>query len=240
MSLQTIIKKTAVAGVFIVVFGILFLISLAPAHAQTASSPTFLISWKTTGSYIPSFYQGKELPTYGSNITASLTLLSPQGKIIAIGGQTIYWYLNDNLIGGGTGVQQVTFSPVGQAPNSLNLRVTLPSYNGAYLVHAITIPMVLPKAVIDAPYPNGQFSQNPLTIQALPYFFNVSDPSNLSYTWSVNNQTGSNTENPEQAMVTLPSGTQSGTTISTSLSIENPNDSTVATAGESLTYENQL
>ena len=100
--------------------------------------------------------------------------------------------------------------------------------------------MVLPEAVIDAPYPNGQFSQNPVSVTALPYFFNISNPSNLSYTWSVNGQTGSNTENPEEAQITLPQGTQSGTGLSVSLSIKNSNDSTIGTASANLTYENQL
>jgi hypothetical protein len=238
MPSQTILKKVAALGSLIFLFGVF--LSLKPAHAQAASSPTFLITWETTGSYIPSFYQGKALPTYGSKITASLELISPQGRVINISNQTIYWYLNNNLVGGGAGAQQVTFSPTGQAPNSLNLRVTLPSYNGAYLVHAINIPMVLPDAVIYAPYPNGQFSQNPLAVQALPYFFNISNPSDLSYTWSANDQNGSNAENPEVAQITLPQGTQSGTSLAVSLSIKNPNDSTVGTASINLSYENQL
>jgi hypothetical protein len=231
-------KKTVVLGVLALAFGIFF--SFNHAQAQTAGSPTFLITWKTTGSYIPSFYQGKALPTYGSNITASLELVSAQGQLLDLSQQTIYWYLDDNLVGGGVGVQQVTFPPIGEAPNSLDLRVTIPNYNGAYLVHAITIPMVLPEAVIFAPYPGGQFSENPLTVDALPYFFNIQSPSDLSYTWSVNGQAGSNTENPEQAQITLPQGTQSGTALDVSLSIENSNDSTIGTASENLTYESQL
>jgi hypothetical protein len=235
-------KKMVFAGfiaIALVSGGILLLVTSA-AHAQTASSPTFLITWKTTGSYIPSFYIGKALPTYGSKITASLELVSPQGKILNLSGQTIYWYVNDTLVGGGSGVQQVTFPPIGDAPNIANLRVTIPNYNGSYLIHAINIPMVLPEAVIYAPYPNGQFTQNPLTVQAIPYFFNIADPSGLSYAWSVDDQAGSNAENPETAQVTLPQGTQSGTGVSASLSVENPNDSTIATASANLTYESQL
>jgi hypothetical protein len=240
MSSRIILNRAAILGFF--VLAISAFSAMAPAaHAQTAaSSPTFLMTWSTTGSYIPSFYQGKALPTYGSKITASFELISPQGKILNLSGQTIYWYVNDALVGGGAGVQQVTFPPIGDAPNSMNLRVTIPNYNGAFLIHAITIPMVLPEAVIYAPYPNGEFSQNPLTVQALPYFFNISNPSDLSYTWSVNNQTGSNTENPETADITLPQGTQSGTGVDVSLNIENSNDSTVGTAAANLTYENQL
>jgi hypothetical protein len=154
--------------------------------------------------------------------------------------QTIYWYLNDTLVGGGIGVQQVAFPPLGDAPNTMNLRITIPNYNGATLVQAINIPMVLPRAVIYAPYPNGQFSQNPLTIQALPYFFNISNPSTLAYSWSVNDQSGSNAENPQEAQISLPKGTPSGTSLAVSLNIENPGDSTIGTASANLTLENQL
>jgi hypothetical protein len=100
--------------------------------------------------------------------------------------------------------------------------------------------MVLPVAVLYAPYPNGQFSNNPLTVEALPYFFNVSNEGDLTYAWSVNSQNGSNAENPESAQITLPQGTPSGTSLDVSLSVTNPNDSTVGTASENLTYENQL
>jgi hypothetical protein len=241
MSSRTILKKAAFIGFFaiiLLVFGAF--VSLKPVHVQTASSPWFLITWKTTGSYIPSFYQGKALPTYGSKITASLELVSPQGQVLDLSGQTIYWYEDDVLVGGGVGVQQATFSPIGDAPNTVDLRVTIPDYNGVYLVNEISIPMVLPKVVIYAPYPNGQFSQNPISVTAFPYFFNISSPSGLSYAWSVNGQSGSNTENPEEAQITLPQGTSSGTGVDTSLSVENPNDSTVATASNNLTYESQL
>ena len=100
--------------------------------------------------------------------------------------------------------------------------------------------MVLPEAVVYAPYPNGQFSENPLTVEALPYFFNIADPANLSYSWSVNGQSGTSAENPETANITIPQGALSGTGVDASLSITNPNDSTVATASANLTYESQL
>jgi hypothetical protein len=236
MPTRTIFKKTALLGFLILSIGLL--LSIKQTDAQTAA-PQFLVTWKTTGSYIPSFYQGKALPTYGSHITASLELIS-NGKVLNLSGQTIYWYLDDNLIGGGVGVQQVTFSPLGEAPNSFTLRITLPNYNGSYLVHAVRVPMTLPKAVIYAPYPRGQFTQNPVAVKALPYFFNATTASALSFIWSVNGQTGSNSEDPEDAQITLPQGTQSGTNIVVSLSVGNHNDSTIATASNDLIYENQL
>jgi len=235
---KTIFGKAALlGGLLVLLFGFGAFITLRHASAQTA--PQFLITWKTTGSYTPSFYQGKALPTYGSNITASLELVS-QGKLIDLSQQNIYWYTNDVLVGGGTGTQQVTFPPLGEAPNSMTLRVTLPNYSSGYLIHEVQIPMVEPVAVLYAPYPNGQFSGNPLTIEAIPYFFNVPSASNLTYSWSVNDQSGPSAENPESAVITLPQGAQSGTALDVSLSITNPNDSTVGTASGNFTYESHL
>lgn len=214
--------------------------SLKPAEAQTSSQPLFLITWKASGSYIPSFYQGKALPSYGSRITASLELVSPNGKIFNISPQTIYWYLNGVLLGGGEGVQQMTFPPFGTPPNSLTLEVELPQYPTGYLAHSIQIPFVNPVAVIDAPYSAGDFSTNPVSLTAIPFFFNTAAPSDLSYTWGVNGQSGSNTENPQEADITLPQGTQSGASLAVSLSIKNSFDSTIATANQNLTYESQL
>jgi hypothetical protein len=224
------------------VVSFLILISLAflipSAHAQTASNPQFLITWKPTLSSIPPGYIGKALPSFGSKVTADFELVS-NGKILDLSGQTIYWYLEDTLIGGGTGIQQVTFPLFGTPPGSLTLKIELPSYNGQYLIHTLDIPFVNPAVVIDAPYPNGDFSSNPMIVTALPYFFTAS-PSSLSYTWAVNGQTGANAENPQAAEVTLPQGTPSGTSITISLSVENPSSAATAVAQSTLTYSTQL
>jgi hypothetical protein len=214
------------------------LLSATTARAQSIS-PEFLVTWKAAGTYIPSFYQDKALPTYGSNITASLELVSG-GKILNLKQQTIYWYLNDTLIGGGTGIQKVTFPPFGEPPTLLTLKVELPSYNGNFLVHAIQIPMIQPEAVIYAPYPGGDVSESPVTLKALPYFFNVSSPDNLSFSWSVNGQAGSNAENPDEAQINLPANTPAGTIFAASLTIQNPSDSTNGTASTNLIYQPQL
>jgi hypothetical protein len=228
--------KTLLAGLGMV--SALFI--LFTASTAIAAGPQFLITWKATGSYAPSLYQGKVLPTYGSQITASLEIVSASGNIADISGKTIYWYLNDTLLGGGTGVQRITFPPFGDAPNAMTLKVELPNYNGSFLIHTVTIPMAQPHAVIEAPYPAGQFSLNPVTVTALPYFFNVSSPNNLSYSWSVNSQTGSNSENPNMAQITLPAGTPAGTSFAVSLQVQNPTDATQAAASTNLIYQPSL
>lgn len=222
-----------VAAVFIIV-ATAVMAPVGTARAQT-SAPQFLITWKIARSYVPSSYLDKAMPTYGSVITASVALLA-QGKLVNLNSQTIYWYQNGVLIGGGTGVQTVSFLPLDEPPTINTLEVDIPNYNGSYLIHTVPIQTTQPVAVIEAPYPGGQTSANPVTVTALPYFFNTASPANLSYAWTVNGQAGANAENPQTAEITLPAGTPAGTALSVTLAVNNPQDSTAASANVSLTY----
>lgn len=228
--------KIILIAVFLLLTSLFFFIP--PTHAQTASSPQFLVTWKSTASYVPSSYPGKALPSYGSKVTAAFELIS-NGKALDLSGQTIYWYLEDTLIGGGTGKQELTFPLFGTPPGSLTLKIELPSYNGQYLIHTEEIPYANPTAVIYAPYPRGSFSSNPVAVTALPYFFST-PPTQLSYTWTVNGQAGANAENPQNAEVTLPQGTPPGTSITISLAIQNPVGATTANTQSTLTYNSKL
>jgi len=238
MPARSTIKKGVTLGFF--VFLAIFFFLFRGANAQTASSPQFLLTWKASNSYIPSLYQGKALPgSPGSKITASLELVV-NGKLVNLSSQNIYWYEDEVLVGGGPGVQQVTFSPFGEPPSTLILSVELPQYSSGYLTDTVNIPFVNPEAVIYAPYPNQEFSTNLLAVQGLPFFFYATSTDNLLFKWSVNGQTGSNQENPDVAEITLPQGTPGGTSIGVSLSISNPSGSTVATANQNFTFQNQL
>lgn len=209
-----------------------------PAHAQTIAGPQFMITWSTDQSEIPSFYTGKSLPSYGNYVTAEVTLLV-NGRPVDLSGQTIYWYLNDVLIGGGTGVQKLTFLPFGTPPGSMTLKVDLPGYGGQDLSHETFLPFVTPVAVIMAPYPGGSFSTNPVAVSALPYFFDASS-SALSYSWAVNGQTGTNAENPQSAEITLPQNAPSGSSLTITLGVTNPQNHESANTQSTLTYSSQL
>ena len=217
-----------------------FLFSPIAAQAQTTNAPRFLLTWKATNSYIPPFYQGKALVSYGSNITAALEVVLPNGTLANLSNQPIFWYVDGTVVGGGTGVQEVTFPPFGTPPSILSLTVSLPQYPGGVREVKTNIPFVNPVAVIGAPYPNQQFSTSPVSVTAYPFFFNTTSPSDLSYSWAVNGQTGTSAENPEIADVSLPQGTPSGTSIDISLTIQGTAASTIAVANQTLTYQSQL
>jgi hypothetical protein len=201
--------------------------------------PQMIVTWQAYGSYIPPGYADKALPNQESELMASLTLLS-NGKPVDLSNQTIYWYLDDTLIGNSIGEQHIIFSPFGTAPAFLTLKAELPNYNGTLLIHQIQIPLISPKAVIEAPHPASQFSENPITLQGTPYFFYVSDPSALSYTWSVNDQASAAAENPQTLQINLDPATPSGSSFNVSLTIINSQDSVSGNDSTNVVYVKQL
>lgn len=231
-----ILKKSATIFAFAAVAALFLLIFRANAQIAAGTGPQFMITWTAHNSYVPAAYVGKALPNQASQIIASLALVGASGSQLNLKNQTIYWYLNDTLIGGGTGAQTISFTPFGGAPNFMTLKVELPNYNGELLLHAIQIPLIQPKAVIEAQHVNGQFSANPITLAATPYYFNITDPSALSYAWSVNGQAPTTAENPQTLQISLDAGTVSGTAFTISLDIKNSADSMSAADSTNLTY----
>lgn len=222
--------------VVVAVFGVLSLFALK-TNAQSASQ--MVITWHAYGSYVPPSYTGKAIPNQESKISATLALVA-NGKPVNLSGQTIYWYLNDTLIGGGVGDTYVVFSPFGTAPAYLTLRAEIPSYNGNLLLHDVSIPLFSPKTVIEATHPSASFTNDPITLQGTPYFFYISDASALSYVWSVNGQTPAAAENPDVLQMNIDPSTPSGSSFETSLTITNPNDHVSADDSTNIIYVKSL
>lgn len=206
-------------------------LAIAKIHAQS-SSPQFFITWQAK-SYAPAGYQGKILPTAGSRVTASFDLID-SGKVADLTGQTIYWYLNDELVSNTPGKQTVSFIAPDIAPGILTLRIQLPFYRNNFLIKTAQIPVLLPEAVIESPYPGGVFGVTSVNLKGIPYFFNVPNPLALSFSWSVNGQTAASEENPDELAATINPDARSGSTLNVSLNIRNLKNSAEA-AGKNLT-----
>ena len=205
------------------------------ARAQT-SGPQFLLTWHASNSYVPPGYAGRILADQESQITASLEVIA-NGKPLNLSGETIYWYQNQNLMGGGIGAQSFTFPPYGEAPNTVDLEIQLPDYPGGLLIHDIEIPVVKAQAVIAAPYPSGNFSGIPATVTAEPYFFATTSTSPLSFSWSVNGQTVTSAENPQSLQISLPQSTPAGFAVAVNLTIQDSNDGATAVGTANITYQ---
>ncbi|MBI4087658.1 MAG: hypothetical protein HY434_02400 [Candidatus Liptonbacteria bacterium] len=220
-------------------------IFLAPARAQQSGlvlsrveGPRLMITWKTN-TYVPSWFTGKALPTANSPITASVELID-NGTRVDLSGQQVYWYVNSEFTAGGVGLRKISFNAPSVAQNTIDLRVELPSYGSDQanpVLKTIEIPVVVPEAVIESPFPRGRFSSTSIGFKGWPFFFNVGKSSQLNFSWSVNGQSSQNLESPESLTVTLNSDAPSGSPVNVNFTAGIPGSITeVANAGVNLIF----
>ena len=132
----------------------------------------------------------------------------------------IYWYVDDQFINGGAGLQNVAFSAPGISGNTMDVRVEVPSYKSA--LKTIEIPVVDPEAVITSPFPSNQFSATPITLNGWPFFFNAKNASNIMTSWSVNGVVSGNAEDPGTLTVNLNPDAPSGSNLAIGITMGTP------------------
>ncbi|MBI4085751.1 MAG: hypothetical protein HY433_00680 [Candidatus Liptonbacteria bacterium] len=196
-------------------------IFLTGARAQTAS-PQFMITWQSR-TYVPPGFEGKILPTANSLIMVSFELID-EGKPADMSAQTVYWYANNNFLKGGKGLRHIEFRAPDTAGGTIDLRAEVPNYKRGPQLKTIGIPIVSPKAVIEAPFPNNEFSASPIQLTGLPYFFNVRDISALNFDWRVNGVAPAGTENPDVLTVRLNQDAPSGSPLGITFAVRNKNN----------------
>lgn len=206
---------------FFISLAILFLVSSAlPSRAQEGE-PEFVITWRSQ-SYTPSRFSGKVFPATRSPVIVSFEILE-NGKLVDLSEETIYWYLNDNLIEGRKGVQAASFF-TGDTPGvTYDLRIQLNNFKdrGQILAQNVKIPVAEPQAVIEASFPRNLFSGSRITVNGEPYFFNIQSPDELKISWEVNGEAPSNLEKLNILDVGL-TNFSSGDQVKVDLKIENP------------------
>jgi len=193
--------------------GFLAILAFAFLRADAQTSPLGFITWQTNTSR-PADYMGKALPTAASPVFASFTLLL-NSQPVNLSTYTVYWYLNNSFLKGGRGLVQVAFTAPGE-PSS-DLRVELPDYGDGRFLKNISLPVVDPEAVIEAPFPQGTAIKSPAFIFGRPFFFNA-PPEGLSFSWKVNGEEVSADQNGQR--IALPR-TNTGF-ANVELAIQNP------------------
>lgn len=217
-------KSTTTAVSLLIAIGIF----LAGARAQTAN-PQFMITWKSN-TYVPVDFEGKILPTANSTITVSFELIDG-GAPAELSNQTVYWYINNNFLQGGKGLQHIEFRAPDTAGGVIDLRVEVPNYKQGPQLKTVEIPTVAPKAVIEAPFPNNEFSASPVQVAGLPYFFNVRDISPLNFGWSINGVAPSGTENPDTLTIRLNQDAPAGSSLGVAFTVRNKNNALEEASG---------
>jgi hypothetical protein len=212
----------------VLAFAAFLFFSASAAEAQ--ASPAAVLTWHTTA-FAPSDFRGKIFPTSNSYLTGSLVVIS-QGKVVPLTSQEVRWYVDDELVRSGTGLDSISF----RAPATLgvlDLRAEVP---GLDLLRTVEIPLVSPKVSIKSPY-TGTFSTASPVFRAQGYFFNVVAASDLVTSWQANGDAPSDTESPEFLKVSVLPGTPANFILNLSLLMKNPKNILEAARGTlTLTY----
>lgn len=220
----------------ILVFSFLFLV-ISQINAQSA--PEFLVSWRAS-SYIPADYRGKALPSSGSRVEIGFDLID-KNKIVDLSRYNISWFLGQNFLRSGAGLKKLTVNLTDNRAQTV--RITIGNYNNVDLDHVFLLPVAEPEAVISVktPYETARnqtfLSLKNHLLEARPFFFNITAPSQLQFKWRVNgNLVSGAAENPNFLNLNLASeGAPQLTEVNVSLGVSNLlND--LELAGKSLNF----
>lgn len=143
-----------------------------------------ILTWQANN-YFPANYQGRALATNKTTINASVELVADQ-KIQNISNATIAWYIDGDFFRKGIGLKEISFPVRKTRGDSHTIRVSIKTGETEVGASA-SIPIFDPEVVIE----NGGAGDlikggSQITLQAIPYFFNISSMSDLSFSWKVN------------------------------------------------------
>lgn len=145
-----------------------------------------IITWQANNFY-PSDYLGKALPALNTPIIVSAEIIK-NGKVFDSSKTNFSWYADNELIGQGINLKEVSFITKKTDRDTYFIKVTTES-NGTKNENSIRIPVSENKLVMLIPYPSHLVKAGSKTaIQALPYFFNISSLKELTFIWQINGQ----------------------------------------------------
>lgn len=172
------------------------------AMSLYAADNDFVLAW-SSNSYLPTGYEGKALPTRGSQINV---FILPTGQTSQNPEGLNYRWIRDGQIAGyanGRGKTSFKFRATKWYNEEHEVKVhVLDSQENVIFESTIYVPVVEPEILIkqsDSDYaaPKELYSSlgKNLTFQAVPIFFNVQKNDELNLNWELDNQTvaGDNT-----------------------------------------------
>lgn len=203
-------KKTLFIVIFVLVgFSAALLFVSRPVSAQEGPPPEFLVTWQAN-TYVPPSYAGRALPRNGTPIDFAFELIEG-GKLVGLSDYEVRWYLGDELVQSGQGLQGVTFTVPMISSRTEIVRTVVVDYRGMNRENIVRIPIVRPEAIIDLPYPQRTIPRGGAFVRALPYYFSVPNKETLLFEWRVNNETPLDLpENPSELVLNIPTGGEGG------------------------------
>ncbi|TSC89793.1 MAG: Uncharacterized protein G01um10143_283 [Parcubacteria group bacterium Gr01-1014_3] len=202
-------------GLIFIVF-ILYSLFLIPNSSTAQQAPELLLSWKA-GNSVPPDYAGKVLPVNGARVVAGVDLLE-NNRLVDLAPYTIRWYVNDELGQSGRGLRSFSFI-ADSLRGDATVQAVVVGYKGNDVSKTITVPIVNPELVIDAPFPGNLISAGLNPIKTLLYFFNITGLDQINFTWTAN---GAATEENASNILDLDTrGLSRGTSVKLEASAQN-------------------
>ncbi len=143
-----------------------------------------LITWRSE-SQVPTWYQGRVLPTKNSKIYLSAQGLL-NGKNVDLSSHTIAWFIDGTQQMSAVG--KTAFSFIAGKYAAAKYTVTAKVVENAIEVASgnTLIPIAPPKLVINIPYADRTLPRNDAILEALMYFFSTIDTAPSTFAWSIN------------------------------------------------------
>lgn len=163
-----------------------FLFNSLLTQASAATNPVFnaAITWQAN-TIVPSWYTGKTLPNFHAPITASV-LMTVNNQIANLRDYTISWRVAGDIVSTGRGMSRITIDSETSLSSLLRVQATIKNDAGETVANPVTtVERSYPKVVIDSPVPQRKVFAVPVTLNALPFFFSLTDLANLETSWLV-------------------------------------------------------
>ncbi len=203
---------------YLAMTGVVFFLA-GVSFVFAAPAPQLMLTWRA-GSYVSPSYVGKVLPGLNAPVAVVMQLID-DGKIIDVSKKEIRWFANRKLVGAGAGQASYAFQTddIGLSGGAAEVKAVVVGYKGADVQRIVTIPIVAAEAVIRSPRAIVASGKN--TLQALFYFWGVTNPNTLRLSWSANGAKVDNGYGERAIELQIPAVSQP-TLINVTLSAKNP------------------
>ena len=185
---------------YLLLFIVCSLLLINPSLNQAAEQSVTL-TW-TTDTYVPLSYQGKALPSRGSNIEVVAQLDSLQLNPEEL---NFNWFINNHIEKEGSGINKQIFKfPISESISKNHIiRVEVTDLgNTMNISSSFALKAYEPEIVLLAKNSLSEFSNQyqfsddqEIEFTAQPYFFNIKDINELDYEWSFGKQIAKQTDN---------------------------------------------
>ncbi len=169
--------------------GLIGLIGVSHSFAQTAPSAAsnvqVVITWQANN-YFPAGFEGKSLPAPYAQVVASVELLE-DNKLADLSQATVNWFVDDKFQKSGVGLKTFSFYTQQEDSGYVSVRAVIELQGGGGARGSLQIPIVAPTLVLSYAAPSNSVAANSsVTLAAIPFSFNVSSPSDLTFFWTIN------------------------------------------------------